>query len=129
MSTDEGDETVGYGKPPSHTRFKKGQSGNPRGKPKGVKNLSTVVVKSLAERVTINEGGQRRKITKLEAATKQLANKAAQGDPRATQFILQLLQMLENRPPAPPPRDVLSDADNEVMQQILARMGTQAKGD
>jgi hypothetical protein len=70
-------ERLGYGRPPMTTRFRPGQSGNPRGRPKGARNLGTVVAAALSERVAINENGRRRRITKLEAAVKQLVNRAA----------------------------------------------------
>jgi Family of unknown function (DUF5681) len=54
---------VGYGRPPMTTRFRPGQSGNPRGRPKGARNLSTIVAAALSERVAINENGRRRQIT------------------------------------------------------------------
>ena len=82
---------VGYRKPPAHTRFKKGQSGNPKGRPKGSLNLSTVLVRTLREQVVINEGGQRKTVTKLEAAVKQLANKAASGDLGALRQLFMLV--------------------------------------
>ncbi len=74
---------AGYGKPPETTRFKKGTSGNPKGRPKGSLNVATVFMKALREKVVINEHGQRKTVTKLEAALKQLANKAASGELRA----------------------------------------------
>jgi hypothetical protein len=77
-------EHVGYRRPPVGTRFRAGQSGNPRGRPKGARNLSTVVAAALSERVAVNENGRRRRITKLEAAVKQLVNRAASGEARAT---------------------------------------------
>ena len=58
------DYEVGYRNPPHHTQFKKGQSGNPRGRPCGSKNLKTLVNEVLNELVTITENGRRRKITK-----------------------------------------------------------------
>ena len=51
--------------PPRHTRFRKGQSGNPRGRPSGSKNAMTVVYETLAEPVIVAENGGRRKIGKL----------------------------------------------------------------
>jgi hypothetical protein len=59
---------VGYGKPPLHTRFRKGQSGNPKGRGKGTKNFATIFVKAMSQPVTINENGKRKKISKLAAA-------------------------------------------------------------
>ena len=92
-------ERVGYGRPPMMTRFRPGQSGNPRGRPKGARNLSTVLAAALSERVAITENGRRRRITKLEAAVKQLVNRAASGEARATQLLLALVQANEARPP------------------------------
>ncbi len=43
------DYEVGYGKPPRHTRFQPGRSGNPRGRPKDTKNLKTDLIEELAE--------------------------------------------------------------------------------
>ena len=70
---------VGYGKPPLHTRFRKGQSGNPKGRAKGTKNFATIFMKAMRQSVTITENGKRRKISKLDAAVTQLANDAARG--------------------------------------------------
>jgi hypothetical protein len=82
---------VGYGKPPRHTRFKKGQSGNPKGRPNGSKNAATLLNEALHEEVVVNENGRRRKVTKLQAAMKQLANRAAAGDHRSLQLLLNQL--------------------------------------
>ncbi len=121
--TDQPEEySVGYGKPPRHSQFKKGQSGYPRGRRKGSKNLSTLIPSVLKERVTITEHGKRRTITKLEAMTKQLANKGASGDPKATQLLLGMLQLFEDRQEAPASTEVTADADRTIMRLFLARM-------
>src|ERR1700730_8872207 len=73
----EGDYEVGYGKPPRDTRFKSGQSGNPRGRPPGAKNLSTLLTEALNEPVVIAEDGGRRKISERQAIIKQLVNRSA----------------------------------------------------
>jgi Family of unknown function (DUF5681) len=86
---------VGYGKPPLHTRFRKGQSGNPKGRGKGTKNFATIFMKAMSQSVTITENGKRRKISKLDAAVTQLANDAARGDKKAIQLVFALLQALE----------------------------------
>ena len=79
---------AGYGKPPRATRFRKGQSGNPKGRPRGSGNFASLVEEALAEPVMINEGGRRKKATKLQVIVKQLVNKAAQGDHRSIQLLM-----------------------------------------
>ena len=84
--------TVGKGKPPEHTRFQKGQSGNPAGRRRGSKNVATLLEQVLNERVVVTENGKRKRITKLEAMLKQLANKAASGDHRAIKLLMPLAE-------------------------------------
>ncbi len=121
---------VGFGKPPKATQFKKGQSGNPKGRPKGTLNLATVLERTLRERVVINENGRRKVITKLEAAVKQMVNKAASGDSAAQRQLLALVISAEERPSqAPASGSELNEADRLVMQSVLKRFETTSKGD
>jgi hypothetical protein len=113
---------VGYGKPPQHARFKKGQSGNPKGRPKGAKNLDTLLMESVNERVTINENGVPRKVSKLAIMHKQLANKGATGDLRALQMILQKLEALESRSLAITGSDEFNEADKAIMKNLEERL-------
>jgi hypothetical protein len=115
-------ERVGYGRPPKATRFRAGQSGNPRGRPKGARNLNTIVAAALSERVTVNENGRRRRIPKLDAAIKQLVNRAASGEMRATQLILALAQANDAHP-AQQGADRLIDADAIVIAELARRTG------
>jgi hypothetical protein len=87
MATEAQNHSVGYGKPPVHTRYMKGRSGNPKGRPPGSNNLSTILDAALNERVVVKENGKTRKITKRTAMIKQVVNKAASGDLKAVQFI------------------------------------------
>ena len=115
---------VGYGNPPKHTRFKKGASGNPQGRPKGTLNLATVLARTLREKVIINENGERKVITKLEAAVKQLVNKAASGDLRALRHLADLVVSAEERAAHAPAADsALGECDQKVVQGILERFG------
>ena len=84
------DERVGYGRPPSHTRFQPGQSGNPDGRPKGHRNLKTELEEELAERIRVTEGGKERRISKRRALVKAQLAKAIKGDPRAARVIFDL---------------------------------------
>ncbi len=128
MSDDPNDDDVGYGKPPARTRFTKGKSGNPKGRQKGSKNLATVVKKTVNDLVPVTENGRRRMITKLEAAVKQLVNKAASGDPKATQSLLQLMQVIEGRAETPTQTEVIDEADRQVMDGLIARIRSSPNG-
>lgn len=114
------DYPVGYGRPPRATRFRSGQSGNPRGRPKGARNLASVVAATLGERVAVNENGRRRRITKLEAAVKQLVNRAAAGEARSMQLLLAIIQASEAKPPQPGP-ETPTDADEIVLRELERR--------
>jgi Family of unknown function (DUF5681) len=90
----EGDLTnkVGYAKPPKHTRFTKGRSGNPKGRPTGSKNLATMMIEELTQTVAIVENGKRTKIPKIRAAVRQALNRAMVGDFKALQQIVIMLR-------------------------------------
>jgi Family of unknown function (DUF5681) len=132
MSTNS-NEKIGYRNPPQRTQFKKGHSGNPKGRPKGKRNLATVLGKTLQEKVVINENGRRKKITKLEAAVKQLVNKAAAGDFRALHHLTALARSAEERSPeAITPTSVMAEVDQKVLKGIFRRFeqnGTECRDD
>jgi uncharacterized protein DUF5681 len=83
---------IGYAKPPSATRFRKGESGNPAGRPRSSKNLSTILEEELEQRVIIRENGKQKIVTKRRASLKQFINKALAGDPRTLQLLLNYLR-------------------------------------
>jgi hypothetical protein len=111
---------VGFGKPPKGNQFRKGASGNPRGRPTGRLNLKTVLERILQEKVVINENGVRRVVTKFEAAFKHLVNKAASGDLRALQQLTPLANSVEQM--VDPPAKKLSANDAKVFQSFLKRL-------
>jgi hypothetical protein len=122
------DYVVGYGKPPVHSRFKDGQSGNPRGRPKTSKNRTTIINQALNERVVVTDKGRRKTITKQEAVFKQLVNRAAGGDHRAVQLLLAEIREIEARIAATPNgREVIEENDQQVFQNFLKRI--QSQGD
>ena len=122
-------KSVGYSTPPEATRFKKGSSGNPKGRPKGSLNAATVFIKTLREKVVINENGQRKTVTKLEAALKQMVNKAASGDIRALQELLELARDGEARQNVPGVQNpVIEGLDQEVIDGIMQRLNPGEEG-
>ena len=90
---------IGYRKPPKATRFKPGQSGNPKGRLKGSPNLASDLSAELGEQITVREGGQARHISKQRALIKSLMAKALQGDVRATTALLALYARVISEPP------------------------------
>jgi hypothetical protein len=120
---DERDYEVGYGRPPRHSRFVKGRSGNPRGRPPGAKNLETLLNKALNELVIVTEPGGRRKVSKREAIVTQLVNRSAKADYRAIQILLGMLRDIESRsePGAADP-DTFTEADQQIIKRIQARL-------
>src|ERR1700746_3913845 len=121
---DESAYAVGYGKPPRHSRFEPGQSGNPRGRPPGSKNLSSLLKKAIDEPVIVVENNRRRRIAKREAIVKQFVNQSAKGDLKATQLLLSILRALESvAEPGSADADKITEADQQIIARIKARLG------
>lgn len=74
---------VGYGKPPSHSRFKPGQSGNPKGRPKGAKSFNTIIRENLLRRVGVRTPAGTKKVTHIEALVMKTIESGTKGDLRA----------------------------------------------
>jgi hypothetical protein len=87
--------SVGYSKPPSKHWFKPGQSGNPKGRPKGTKNTATVLRNILDRKVEMRIGGILRKVTVREAMLMRFAEAGLKGDTKAAGFLLQRYDMEE----------------------------------
>ena len=118
-----GTYAVGYGRPPEHTRFKPGQSGNKHGRPKGRPNLRTVFDDALNAKVIVNEGGRRRTVTRMQAIALQTINNAMKGDPRALTAILQMVKaagMNEDEQKEVLPED-LNTADRAILEDYHSR--------
>jgi len=81
---------VGYGKPPTHSRFPKGQSGNPRGRPKGVQNMLTLLKGELSDTISIRENGKVKKLSRRGVIVKQMVKRAMEGNPKAISEIAKL---------------------------------------
>jgi len=114
---------VGRGKPPTHTQFRKGMSGNPQGRPKGSKNLSTYFMEVAEKQVIATIDGKSRRISMVQAITMQLATKAAAGDQPAINKFLDWIDEIETRAAAARPAQFpLEQRDVEVLRAAYERM-------
>lgn len=118
---------VGYRRPPKRTQFKKGESGNPKGRPKGARGLEKVVMEELKAKITVNENGRSKRVRKVEAIAKQMVNKAMTGDPKAISLVIGVSNRHDDKLAAKdiPILETLPEEDQHVMQSLLARMQTQ----
>jgi uncharacterized protein DUF5681 len=118
---DMGDYKVGYGKPPRPTRFKRGRSGNPKGRPKDSRKLATDLAAELGERITVREEGRSRRITKQRALIKSLMAKALQGDVRANATMLALYARVITEP-ADDTNDEIQVDELEILRRFAPRL-------
>ena len=116
------DYDVGYGKPPKQTRFKPGQSGNPRGRPKGTKNLKTDLMEELGEMVSVREGDRSRNVSKQRAVVKTLVARTLQGDVRSAALLTSMMMRLtETGEGAPDVDDGLNEDEVSILKDFEAR--------
>ena len=121
-----GHSAVGYGKPPVHTRFKPGQSGNPKGRRKGQRNVHTVVDEVLSQRITIREGNRTRSVSKLDAVIVTMVNAALKGDVKAQAALMAIMRslgMTDEPPPATKAEPFTAD-DQSLIADYFRRHGS-----
>jgi hypothetical protein len=122
------DYSIGFGRPPTETRFRPGRSGNPKGRPKGTRNTASMAREALEQKVSVTVGARRRIMTVREAPYRRLAEKAISGDIKA----LVCLSSLESETHQTESKEVSPHAsaerDLEIIQAFLERRRA-AKGD
>ena len=109
---------VGFGKPPEAGQFKKGQSGNPKGRPKGTPDFKTIIRKMLSTQVTITEGGKKKRVSTLTATLMRLNEKSLKGDMRAIEKVLSLAVEMAAELESRKEGRTLSARDSEVMERF-----------
>ena len=111
---------VGYAKPPVHSRFKAGQSGNPKGRPKGSKNLDKMIVDILDERIAVNTPTGPRRVPRIEVLLRKLIELGGKGSPRAIEQALRHYSVAQASISAAAPAD--RDSPPDVTQADAASL-------
>ncbi len=91
----EDEEKVGYCRPPRATRFRPGQSGNPRGRPRKPKPIQELLATELRQRAPVRENGREQKVQKLELVVKRLVHDAIHGNYQAVRLLIDLIKVTE----------------------------------
>jgi hypothetical protein len=120
----ERDDETGFKRPPKGTRFKPGQSGNPKGRPKGRQNLTADLAALMKKRIPIRKDGALRHVTGQEALLLRLFEKAVGGDLKASAQIFAMVMKTDNRESVEPEAQAVSDKDREIVEAFLRRNAT-----
>jgi hypothetical protein len=128
-SDDSDDSKVGYKKPPKHTQFKKGQSGNPNGRPKGTKNLTTDMKEELNEQVIITEGGRDTQHSKQRVIVKRTVQKAINGDMRAVEIVIKMNAQHSDSDSEEVGSERLSPDDQDIIDRYFSEVHKHGKND
>ena len=114
---------VGYGRPPVQTRFKPGQSGNPKGRPKGAKGLNTLARELLTRSVPVRTASGEKRMHRIEAVLHKTFELALKGNPRAMSQILSLYaQAVPDKKPeqSESPAEDLTATDLAILAEFKA---------
>jgi hypothetical protein len=113
------DDDVGYGRPPKATQFKKGQSGNPKGRPKGSRPIGAVLQDVLGQRIPVTENGKTRRLPALEVMLRRLANDAMRSEPVALKLMLSLYDRYGGSGEATIKLDEILEEDKAILASFL----------
>jgi Family of unknown function (DUF5681) len=116
---------VGYRKPPKHTQFKPGQSGNCKGRPRGQRNFRTAVRDALQEKVTIREGDRSRSVSRMDAIIRVTFNNALRSDAKALAAFIQLARsagLMDEEPELSSTKSISAE-DEAILADYLERHG------
>lgn len=114
-----GDYEVGWGKPPVGRRFQKGQSGNPKGRTRGTRNLQTDLSEELGEKIVVQQGERTIRISKQRALVKILITKSLKGDTRAIQILVNMMHRKPADDDVAKEAPTLSAEEHELWQGLL----------
>ncbi len=119
------DYEVGYRRPPAHTRFKPGRSGNPKGRPKGARGLNTLARELLTARVPVRTGSGEKRMHRIEAVLHKTFELALKGNPRALSQVLSLYASAVSETAVadlPLPAEELTMTDLAILEEFKASL-------
>lgn len=128
MTDGAGDDAVGYRSPPKHRQFKKGVSGNPRGRPRRSRNYRAIMLEEMSEPINVTIDGQRRRLPTFHVLIKRLKADALKGDAKAR---TELFDRVERHCPelfADEFRQALTETQREVMRRFFERASASETG-
>jgi hypothetical protein len=128
--TDEGAAPyeVGNKKPPKEHQFKPGQSGNPKGRPKGSLSFEAKVDKELSKLVPVNKNGKSVKMSKLDVGVTRLVDRFMSGDLKSTAIIIGLGKKNEKQKAGEEALDDVALPDEANLEFIVERLKGLIKG-
>ena len=117
------DYSVGYGRPPLASRFKPGTSGNTKGRPKGSKNLKTLIREAMTASISIQEGAKTKRVSRIEGVVLRQLQKALMGSDQAAMAVVKMALQLRFLEEAESNQTEarLSAEDQRVLDQLLLR--------
>ena len=120
------DYVVGYGKPPAASRFKPGQTGNAKGRPKGHKNLKTLIRQAMTARISVQEGSSNRQVSKIEGVVLRQLQNALKGNDRSAMAVIRMalqLGFLDDGAEGHQAEVALSATDERILKELITRRG------
>ncbi len=122
----ENDYEIGYGKPPKDSQFKKGQSGNPKGRPAGVRNFKTELNEVINSKVTVNRDGKKQSISAKRAVFLKLTEKSLSGNVPAIRTLIDLIRTYDEEEIDSAARD-LSAEDTRILERFIEQIQNQTR--
>ncbi len=116
------DYEVGYGRPPKHSRFRKGQSGNLKGRPKGSRDLASDLREEHAERILVREGDSARRLSKQRAVLKRLLDRSLKGEVGAMRILLDLVIRVADGGAGESASAPLTGEERELLAELEVRL-------
>lgn len=117
---------TGYKRPPKEHCWKKGQSGNLKGRPPGHRNLAAALTAILHEDISVAVDGEQRRMTRLEAVTRRLVDEAVSGDPRLMRELFAEIHKNEAKAERDASAAPMAEADKEVLAALYVRLKLEA---